>query len=252
MIALGFGIGAHAEQAPVQASATDALIQRMIASYDAVETLSVDARKDIHAGEDRIRMLSRVWFARPDRLRVENSEPVERLLLADGQNFHVTVAAHHRGLRQPISDLDWVRLAALRTVPGTAMEDLWRLIELPEIELPPTDEWPLRRGYDADRHFVVLSMDAQNRLRRLDSYESAEMKSHRGEIIYDNFVEAVPGGWIPRLHRSRILDGEIEIREIRRFSNLEVNGTIAPERFDAGLLKNISEWVDETEAFLAP
>lgn len=234
------------------ATGADTLAQRLLTAYDDVQTLTVDARKDILSGEDRIRMLSRVWFERPDKLRVENSEPLKRLILSDGANFHMTVAGHERGLRQPVGSQDATQLAALRTVPGTAMENLWRLANLPEVELPPTPEWPLRRGYAAERHFVVLALDDAGRLSRIDFFDGPGMEQHRGEIVFDDFAEPLPGVWIPRLHRSRIRETDIELREIRRFSNLVVNHPIDPERFDAGGLDDVKEWVEDMETFLAP
>ena len=51
--------------------------ERLLKSYDAVQTLSCEIRRDTPLPDGQtLRMLSRVYFQRPDRLHVENSSPV--------------------------------------------------------------------------------------------------------------------------------------------------------------------------------
>jgi len=70
MLLTGFALGA----APLLSAAT--LAERLLTSYDAVQTLTCEIRRDTEAGGKRVRFLSRIAYARPDRLNVENVEPV--------------------------------------------------------------------------------------------------------------------------------------------------------------------------------
>lgn len=51
--------------------------ERVLAAYDAVQTLSCEIRRDTPLPDGQVlRMLSRVYYQRPDRLHVENFSPV--------------------------------------------------------------------------------------------------------------------------------------------------------------------------------
>ena len=55
----------------------ESVLERVLKSYDAVQTLSCEIRRDTPLPDGQtLRMLSRVYFQRPDRLHVENSSPV--------------------------------------------------------------------------------------------------------------------------------------------------------------------------------
>jgi hypothetical protein len=67
-------------------------------------------------------------------------------------------------------------LIALRQVPGTAMDHLQRLQGLAETNLPAAEGFPVRRGYDTGKTFVVLALDASNRLARIEFFATAKQQ----------------------------------------------------------------------------
>lgn len=211
----------------------ETLVERLIKDYEAVQTLTCDLRRDNEAGADKMRFLSRIYYARPDRLHVENTAPIERTIVSDGTNFYSYIAGDPKGFSRPVSELDVEMLRSLRKVPGTAMDHLLRLAGVSETELPATAEFPVRRGYDAGKLFAVLSTDASNRLARIEFYTSADQKTLTGQYDYSAFQEVAPGVWIPCLHQGAMRVAGQETRETTRVSNLSINTPIGNGLFIA-------------------
>lgn len=223
------------------------LVEQILASYDAIETVTCEVRKDTTSGGRRIRMLSRVYFQRPDRIHVENVTPVPRRIVSDGAVFYSHVEGTPRGYRCPVADLDEPFLHTLRRVPGTAMDHLFRLRGAEETELDGTEEFPVRRGYRVDLHRVVLSLDASGRLARIEFFEADAAGEALAQFDYSGFVEALDGVWIPTLHQGRSSLGGMDLRETSRIDNLSVNAPIAAELFVPGPFFKGVEFVSRIE-----
>lgn len=131
-------------QLAATAACAETLVAKLIKDYEAVQTLTCDLRRDNESGPDKMRFLSRIYYARPDRLHVENSAPIERTIISDGTNFYSYIQGDPKGFSRPVSQLDAEMLRSLRKVPGTAMDHLLRLENVPETELPATAQ--LRHG----------------------------------------------------------------------------------------------------------
>ncbi len=228
-------------------AAADSLVDQLLASYDAIETVTCEVRKDTTSDGSRIRMLSRVYFQRPDRIHVENVTPVPRRIVSDGVVFHSHVEGASRGYRCFVSELDESFLHTLRRVPGTAMDHLFRLRGAEETELDGTEEFPVRRGYRVDLHRVVLSLDDTGRLARIEFFEPDAAGESRARFDYSGFVEVLDGVWIPTLHQGRSSLGGVELRETSRISNLSVNTPIAGELFVPGPFFKGVEFVGRIE-----
>lgn len=68
-------------------ASAELVMERLIASYDAVEAAQVEVRRDMQGPGGNGRRLSRVFFQRPDRLHVESVTPPRRRIVADGAMF---------------------------------------------------------------------------------------------------------------------------------------------------------------------
>ncbi|MBN1674378.1 MAG: hypothetical protein JXR37_25245 [Kiritimatiellae bacterium] len=208
------------------------LARRLCASYAQVQTLSCRIRKVTRMGERSVRMLSSVHYQRPDHIHVDNTAPSPRRIIADGQRLFYHETGARLGFSKPVGELrdDW--LIMLRTVPGSPMEYLLRLRDLREEALEGTETFPVRRGYQAEKRFIVLNCDTEGRLARIDFYESAEMRKRTGSCEYDAFQQVAPGCWIPCLHKETVLELDEPVTTTRRISNLVVNQPVAPGLFD--------------------
>lgn len=231
---------------PLAVSA-ETLAERLLASYDPVQSLTCEIRRDIDAQAGAVRMLSRVSYQKPDRLHVEQASPVPRTIVADGKTFYSYIEGDPKGFSRPVEALNEEMLTNLRKVPGTAMDHLTKLRGVAEKDVEASPEFPVRKGYQAPNVFVVLSLDATGRLARIEFFTSPDMKDRTGQFDYSAFQEALPGVWIPCLHQATFKVGGGESRETSRIGNLSVNPVILPAVFDAArYFKNV-QFVDTFE-----
>ena len=218
----------------------ETLVDRLLASYDGVQSLQAEIRKDTKAGELEMRKLSRVYFARPDRLHVETFSPVKRRIVADGTNLFSFLEGDPKGFSRPVGRLDPDWLISLRQVPGTPMDQLLRLRGLPEQELPATETAPLRRGYQAAKTYVVLEAGSEGRLNAVEFFTGADLAQRTARFDYSAYTELAPGVWIPLLHKARLQQGGVESEETTRVSGAAVNqpipdGLFLPSAFFQGV-----------------
>lgn len=209
------------------------LAERLLAEYETIRTVRCDIRRETLVDGRRVNTLSRVWYERPDRLRVETVTPEPRRILVDGTNIYKWVEGHADGVRIPLAEAADTELLQVRKVPGTAEDYLLRLRGVPEQVLPPTEDFPVRRGYTSpDPHpFATLAMDSQGRLAQVAFFSSAAQTNRLLQVAFGGWHEASPGIWFPRWQKATVAGPEDKtIRETVRVSALVVN-----EPFDASL-----------------
>ena len=223
------------------------LAERILASYDPVKSLSCEIRKDGEAGGRTMRMLSRVYYEKPDRLHVDQPAPIPRRIVADGTTFYSYIEGDPKGFSRPIEKLNEEMLINLRKVPGTAMDHLMKLKGIAETNMEPTVEFAERKGYDTGKLFVVLSMDATGRLARIEFFSSPAMKETTLQCDYSDFQQVVGGAWIPCLHKAVLKIGGVESKETTRVDNLSVNQPIPPNLFVAAPFFKDVAFVDSFE-----
>jgi len=230
---------------PVQA---DTLVARLLASYEKIQTVTCDIRRDIGNKDGEMRWLSRVYYARPDRLHVENFAPLPRRIIADGQSLFQHNEGQPRGFRQYIDQLNEVMLLNVRKVPGTAMEHLFRISDAPEEKMEDGEgPYPIRRGYATPGLFVVLFADVEGRLGRIELREAKKRDKVTAQIDFESFEEVMDGVWIPMLHRGEYVLGDVTSTEVIRITNYKANEPIEAKQFDApGFFTNV-EWTSNFE-----
>jgi len=226
----------------------ETLARRLIATYEKVDTVSCEIRRDIGNSEGEMRWLSRVHFARPDKLHVENYAPLPRRIIADGVTMFQYNEGQPRGFRQSIDQLPDAMIHNLRKVPGTAMEHLFRIADMPEDELEDGEEpFPVRRGYATTTLYVVLHADAQGRLGRLELYDVKKRDVLTARVDFENFEEVVEGVWIPMAHHGTYIMGDVTSEEVIRLSDYQANKAIDAKLFDADAYFEDVEWVSRFE-----
>lgn len=210
----------------------ESIVERLIASYDAVESVQVEVRRDTQGPGGSSRRLSRVFFQRPDRLHVEAVTPPRRRIVADGEMFYSYIEGDPKGYAVPIMKLDGDWLISLRQVPGTPMDHLLRVRGFQEEPLSATEAFPTRVGIRAQTRYVVLNLDSAGRLARVEFYTDSSMASLVARYEYENFQEALPGVWFPMLQKAGLqLPDRQESVETTRLSNLAVNQPIPAPLF---------------------
>jgi hypothetical protein len=215
---------------------TMSLADRLLAENGKIRSVRCEIRREVEVEGGTLQSLSRVWFERPDKLRVETVTPEARRIVADGTAIYKWLEGQTAGVRIPIDGAPEVELNQLRKTPGTADEHLMRLKGLPETELTPLPDFPLRRGYAAPspHPFTVLSLDATGRLARLEFFDSPSCTNRLLVVSYAGWKEAKPGIWMACLQKAQAKgrDG-MEVSETLRVNGLEVNESIDPGEFVA-------------------
>ncbi len=225
---LAAALALAAAAAPAQST-----VSNLIASYAAVDRVECDVRRDTEAGTRRGRMLSRVSYARPDRLHVENVAPLRRRIVSDGTNFFSHVDGDSMGFMRPVALLDEAMRQGLLAVPGTAMEHLLRLQGRPETNLPPAPGFARCVRILGPPPQAVLAFDGDGRLARLEILAGTNATEVVAAWDYSAFIQAAPGAWVPTVHRAVLQMGPAgAARETARFENYRVGTTIDPARFD--------------------
>jgi hypothetical protein len=223
------GTSLAGEPAPVP------VVERLLAESGKIKTIQCEIRREAEAQGQAVPTLSRVWFGRPDRLRVEMSVPEARRIVVDGVGIHKWIEGQTLGVRIPLTEAPPGELIQVRRVPGTADEQLMRIREYAEKALPPTEAFPVRCAYEppAPHPYTVLSLDATGRLARLEFFANSDATNRLLLVEYEGWKEAKPGIWIPCLQKmeARGRDGS-SVRETLRVSGLVVNEPIPPETFD--------------------
>jgi len=209
------------------------LAERLLVGHDAIRTVRCDIRRETAVDGRRVKTLSRVWYARPDRLRVETVTPEPRRILVDGTNIYKWVVGHAEGVRIPLAEAGDAELLQVRKVPGTAEDYLLRLRGGDEQVLESTEAFPDRRGYrlPGSESVAELEMDAAGRLARITLFNDADRARRLMQVEFSAWREPAAGIPFPCLQKAVVNgpDGKT-IRETVRVSALAVN-----EPFDASL-----------------
>lgn len=226
----------------------ETVLERVLKSYDSIQSLSCEIRRDTPLADGQtLRMLSRVYYQRPDKLHVENFSPVKRRIVSDGNVFRSYTEGAPKGFSRPVAELNDEMLRNLRMVPGSAANLLEVLKGAKEVMLEPTAEFPVRAGYDNGKSFAVLSLDAQGRLARFELYSSAALTDQLTRTDFSAFQEAAPGVWIACLQQAKVMVQGLERTETTRVDNLAANGEIPAALFQAEAFFPNVEFVDSFE-----
>lgn len=211
------------------------LVERLLEESGKIRSVQCEIRRETEVGGSTVRTLSRVWFERPDRLRVETASPVARRIVVDGKAIHKWVEGQAAGVRIPLADAGEWDLLQVRRVPATADEYLMQLKGVSETELPAADGFPVRRAYfpSSPHPYTVLSQDATGRLARLEFFDPENRTNRLLRVDFEGWKEPKPGIWISCVQKveSKGRDGA-EVRETLRVGGLAVNEPMEPAQFD--------------------
>jgi len=228
-------IGLPALAGSVRSSAAETLAERLLAENERIQTVRCEIRRETDMSGRITTMLSRVWYRRPDRMRVVTETPAPRRILVDGAVIYKWIEGQPEGVRLPLADASAAELVQVRRVPGTAEEYLLRLRGLPETELPPTAEFPVRRGYEPpEPHpYTVLSADDLGRLARVEFFDPANRTNRLLRADFSGWKEVQPGCWIAVTHKTSVRgrDGTVA-EETLRVSGLAINEPLDDTQFD--------------------
>ncbi len=227
-------------------AAKPTLVDELIAGYEAINTISCEIRKTSKGSQGTVRMLSRVYYKKKYFIHVDNVSPMKRTILADGKKLYYHMKDAPKGFSKEIEKLKPVWMGALTNIPATPMDHLNKLKGVPESILPPTDKYPVRRGYITEKVFTVISCDQEMKPVKIEFFQSKEMKTLIAQYDYSEFKKAGDTCYIPTIHKAVLYlpDGK-KATETRIINNLKINGEISDILFDPSIHFKDVKFVDE-------
>ncbi len=202
------------------------LVSELLEQSLQIETIRCDIRREADIDGRRTTTLSRVWFQRPDRLRVETVMPFSRCIVVDGTTIYKWVDGEAEGAQISLSDAPEEELRQVRRTPGTMDEHLMRLQSAREIKLTHSSAYPVRRGYEtgSPHPYAILSLDKKGRLAVLEFLDREDRETLFLRTELSGWMEPVPGVRIAGLQRTTASgrDGS-SMQETVRVSGVRVN-----------------------------
>lgn len=207
-------------------------VQQLLNNYSQIETVSCQMRRTVDGAGGKIKFISRIYYTNKDQLHVDNLSPLKRRTLADGTRLFQYVEGSPKGFSRPIDALSEPMKISLRKIPGTAMDHLLRLSELPETPLPAENGAP-RIGIASEKNYAVLEFDSPDRLARLTFYKTEQMRTQIADYTYSDFHEVLPNLFIPFSHHALFPQGPDTYTETIRLDQFTANQPIAASLFIA-------------------
>ncbi len=216
-------------------STEQTLVQELLAAHADIKTMRCDVRREVDVDGQLKTSLSRVWFERPNRLRVESVSPTPRGIVVDGTTIFKWVKGQAHGVKIRLDEAPKAELIQVQRVPATGQEYLLHVENCPETPLPSKPGFPIRRGYtqSAPLPYTVVSMTAGNRLGRIELFASSAQTNRLLKVDYSGWKEVAQDIWIPCTQETTGYRREgSAVFETLRASSIVVNRDIAPRHFN--------------------
>jgi len=221
------------------------LAQQLIQFYEKIETISCEIQK-VTKGDGTVRMLSRIIYRRPNFVNVDNISPAKRRIIVDGKRLYYFQKNAAKGFSRPIEELNETWMASVKNIPGTPVEHLFKIKNIPENNLPGNEQYATRVAYITDTICVVLSCNSPYRLEQIEFFHDKTMSKKFGQYNYSKFHEKKGEYAIPCLHEGyMMLPGGKKIIENRYIHNIVVNKPVNDNFFNAKLFFKNVEFVDD-------
>ena len=203
------------------------LVSNLVARWVQLEAVRCDVRRETETPAGRLRRLSRVHWAAPNRLYVENYTPVRRTIVCDGVLFMSYVDGDPLGFARPVSELPPDMERSLRVVPGTPMDHLLHWLDSDETSMAASGS--LQRvvrvnGPPAGQ----IGLDSEGRVTELTVFDPVHPSQTLATWHYRDYREVRPGVWVPLLHEAFLFTSNGVHRELTRFENYRVSPEPVP------------------------
>ena len=209
--------------------------------YAAVSNLTCTVRREADNGKGgKAEVMSRVAWARGDRMNVQMLKPVERRIVIDGMTVQIKAAADQAPAIYQVTNQTPTQFANLRSVPGSPEEMLAPFANMAVADRPAKPPFARTVAFsstETNGYVVVaaaVSFDDLGRVARIDFFpDGPEDADHpRSSVIFRGAFEALPGIWLfRRVETESVLSGR-NIKTVSRFDKFEVNGGLPDSLFD--------------------
>ena len=217
------------------------VIEAVRAQYVAVSNVTCTVRREIADGTGgKAEVMSRVAWARGDRMNVQMLKPVERRIVIDGVTVQMKAATDNAPAVYQVTNQTPSQFANLRSVPGSPEELLAPFAQMVAADrkvLPPLVRTVAFSAHEPNGKSVVaaaVSFDDLGRVAQIDFFPDgpADAEHPRSTTVFKAPFEAMPNIWLfRRTETESVLKGRT-IRLVSRFDKFEVNGDLPASLFD--------------------
>ncbi|MDA3799550.1 MAG: hypothetical protein PF692_10770 [Kiritimatiellae bacterium] len=219
---------------PLAASATTNVINEIINNYSKIKSVSCIVSRVITFNEKDTRLLSRVYYERPNKLHVQQTSPLNRRIICDGTNFFYYIDGDPKGYSSPVDKLSEQQIIELVKVPGTSEDILYRLKNIEPKELSGNEEYPTQLAFTTTNNLnIIVYITDEKRIEKIDFFESNEFAKLTSSSHYSNFIEATPGVFVPTTHKMVLNINKQQRTETAKFSHYTANAPISQSLFYA-------------------
>ena len=211
------------------------------AQYAPVSNLTCTVRREIAGGGgEKAEVMSRVAWARGDRMNVQMLKPIERRVVIDGVTVQMKAATDNAPAVYQVTNQTPSQFANLRSVPGSSEEMLAPFAELAASDRqarPPFIRTVAFSSTETNGCTVVaaaVSFDELGRVARIDFFPDgpADAEHPQSSAFFRGPFEALPGIWLFRRVETETTLAGRTIKTVSRFDKFEVNGVLPPSLFD--------------------
>lgn len=214
------------------------ILAAVSAQYAAISNLSCTVRREAtDASGKTIEAMSRVDWARGDRMRVQGLKGNRRLVVIDGTSIHIKANDDSEPSAYLVENQTPTQFANLRSVPGSPEE---MLAPLATFSAADTDAVPpfartvsFAQGDDA-APAALVSFDSLGRVARIAflTYGEDGKRTSSSSASFKSPQEVLPGVWLFRRVDVDSSIGELSLSAVSRFDRFVVNDEMPEALFD--------------------
>lgn len=209
--------------------------------YAAVSNVSCTVRREVPDGRGgKAESMSRIVWARGDRMNVQMLKPAARRTVIDGETIRIKGPRDEAPAIYHVTNQTPSQVANLRSVPGSPEEllaPLSGLLATSSGAKPPFARTVtfMDKGPDGTSAFplAAVSFDDLGRVGRIDFPPPPDdADAATSTITFHGAFEALPGVWLFRRVETETNLGGRSLRTVSRFDKFSVNGELPASLFD--------------------
>lgn len=221
--------------------APDGVIAAVRAQYAPVSNVTCTVRREAADGKGgKIETMSRVAWARGDRINVQSLKPFERRTVIDGITVQIKSANDEAPAIYQVTNQTPTQFANLRSVPGSPEEMLATLDGMATADRPAISPFARTVAFsstEADGNVIVaatVSFDDIGRVAKIVFFPDgpSDAEHPRSSIAFKGAFEALPGVWLFRRTETEAVFGGRTVGLTSRFDKFEVNCDLPALIFD--------------------
>lgn len=228
---------APAERPQTLSAPASNVLSAVGAQYAAISNLSCTVRREASDGKGgTVEAMSRIAWARGDRLHVEGLKGGGRRVVIDGKSVYVKHPGEAAPAKYKVEDQLPTQLANLRSVPASPEEMLAPLASLAATESEPPAPYARAVAFseEAGKMSATVLFDTLGRVARIDFLTATgEGKPPAASsATFKAPFEALPGVWLFRRVETEATVEGVAVSAVTRFDRIEVNGELPDAVFD--------------------